>query len=237
MHTFSNAYICTHTCISLHTCISHGNLHVCILRFMVTHTRAWLLHGRVLFTCMRMPIHGYLLLAYMQACLHDCLLGYLYAYLLNNMYAFLYLCVHPHWTLCTQCLHSGTLTRVHTQPYQPPFCAVSNNDVASVWPWWRGIMWDDEWRLSQGRHIYNIIYINQNMEHLAVGFSLLKCTNDLQFAICGSPNFSLSANSKLPVLKGTVSPDIAFDFRFCKIKSALSVRQLMVFNFCHILVL
>jgi hypothetical protein len=204
MHAFSNAY--------MHGCWYARKLaYRCIHAYrMQTYTNAFLdswlltrvldcLHGRVLFTCMRMPMHGYLLLAYMQVCLHDCLLGYLYAYLLNNMYAFLYLYVHAHWTFCTQCLHSGTLTRVHTQPNQPPFCAVSNNDVASVWPWWRGIMWDDEWRLSQNLHIYIYIYIYTyiyiyiyvyiyiyiyiNIEHLVVGFSLFKCTNGLQFAI------------------------------------------------------
>jgi hypothetical protein len=39
------------------------------------------------------------------------------------------------------------------------------------------------------------------------------------------------------MVKGTVPPDIAFYFRFCKIKSILSVRPLMVFNFCYFLVL
>ncbi len=42
--------------------------------------------------------------------------------------------------------------------------------------------------------------------------------------------------SERPV-KGTVSPDIAFYFRFCKIKSVLSVRPLVVFNFYYFLVL
>ncbi len=38
-------------------------------------------------------------------------------------------------------------------------------------------------------------------------------------------------------IKGTVSPGIAFYFRFCKIKSLFSVRPLIVFNFCYFLVL
>jgi hypothetical protein len=39
------------------------------------------------------------------------------------------------------------------------------------------------------------------------------------------------------LLEGTVSPDNAFYFRFCKIKSVLPVRQLIVFNSCYFLVL
>jgi hypothetical protein len=38
-------------------------------------------------------------------------------------------------------------------------------------------------------------------------------------------------------LKGTVSPDITFYFRFCKIKSVLSVRPLRVFKFFYFVVL
>jgi hypothetical protein len=39
------------------------------------------------------------------------------------------------------------------------------------------------------------------------------------------------------VFKGTVSPDITFYFRFCKIKSVLSVRPLRVFKFFYFVVL
>jgi hypothetical protein len=38
-------------------------------------------------------------------------------------------------------------------------------------------------------------------------------------------------------VKGTVSPDITFYFRFCKIKSVLSVRPLRVFKFFYFVVL
>jgi hypothetical protein len=42
---------------------------------------------------------------------------------------------------------------------------------------------------------------------------------------------------KVYTLKGTVSPDITFYFRFCKIKSVLSVRPLRVFKFFYFVVL
>jgi hypothetical protein len=40
-----------------------------------------------------------------------------------------------------------------------------------------------------------------------------------------------------PWIKGTVSPDITFYFRFCKIKSVLSVRPLRVLKFFYFVVL
>jgi hypothetical protein len=39
------------------------------------------------------------------------------------------------------------------------------------------------------------------------------------------------------MLKGTVSPDIAFNFRVYKFKSVLLVRPLMVFRFVYFVVL
>jgi hypothetical protein len=39
------------------------------------------------------------------------------------------------------------------------------------------------------------------------------------------------------IFKGTVLPGITFYFRFCKIKSVLAVRLLMVSNLCDFLVL
>jgi hypothetical protein len=47
----------------------------------------------------------------------------------------------------------------------------------------------------------------------------------------------LSKKSSPLLLKGTVSPDITFYFRFCKIKSVLSVRPLRVFKFLNFVVL
>ncbi len=44
-------------------------------------------------------------------------------------------------------------------------------------------------------------------------------------------------NSNYIKFKGTVSPDITFYFRFCKVKSVLSVRLLRVFNFFYFVVL
>ncbi len=39
------------------------------------------------------------------------------------------------------------------------------------------------------------------------------------------------------IVKATVSPDITFYLRFCKIKSVLSVRPLRVFKFFYFVVL
>ncbi len=49
--------------------------------------------------------------------------------------------------------------------------------------------------------------------------------------------FICFANTSETELKGTVSPDITFYFRFCKIKSVLSVRPLRVFKFFYFVVL
>jgi hypothetical protein len=46
-----------------------------------------------------------------------------------------------------------------------------------------------------------------------------------------------SGRTGIGLLKGTVSPDITFYFRFCKIKSVLSVRPLRALNFSYFVVL